>query len=338
MNTRQRTYTTLAVGLLVIGVAAHRADARRITIKQDLSATGVDPDASGKVQAQISKLKSGMRAKLDLKARRLDPKTTYVVLLNGVKVGTLSTTPAGNARTRFSSQPRRKDQLLGVDPRGMQIEIHNSAGDGVLETHVPEDTIDPTHVRCCLPHDSGDDEQPECEDDFTSDDCTAAGGTDMGAGSCLPNPCAGSTPPPSQDTVACCTPEDDGQPECELRSTAGCSEHHGIALTATSCDPNPCTSTTPSTPETVRCCLADDHETECEHRTAERCAAQGGTDMGPGACSPNPCAAPPAENNIRCCTSTDSGGTECEQRTLDQCTAHGGMSKGPGSCDPNPCG
>ena len=340
-HTRQRTYIVTVIAVLAIGVAAHRADAgRSINIKQNLAATGVDPDASGQIQAQVSRPKSGMRAKLDLKGRRLDANATYTVLLNGVPIGTLTTTPGGNGRARFTSQPRRRDQLLGVDPRGMQVEVRNANGDGVLETSVPDNGMDPTHVPCCIPQ-SDANEQPECED-LTAEACTAAGGATSSAASCLPNPCQGATPPPPQDDVVCCTPEEDGVTdngaECEMRSTASCSEHNGINLGAGSCHPNPCVSTTPSNPDTVQCCVTDEEETECKHRTAELCATQGGTDMGPGSCSPNPCASQPPADHVRCCLPKDSGGTECEQRTAEQCTAQGGTSAGPGTCDASACG
>jgi hypothetical protein len=335
-HTRLRVCTATAVAVLLIGVGAHRADAgKSIKIKIGLSATGVDQDASGQVQAQIVSPKSGMRANLDLKARRLDPNTTYQVLLNGVPVGTLTTTPGGNARARFSTLPRRKDQLLGADPRGMQIEVRNSNGDGVLETTVPDNGMDPTKIPCCIAQSGGSNEQPECED-LTADACTAAGGVASGASSCLPNPCEGANPPP-QDNVVCCTPEDNGA-ECETRSVASCSARGGINLGAGSCDPNPCASTTPANPDTVQCCLTDQEETECEHRTADRCAAQGGTNMGPGSCKPNPCAAQLPADAVRCCLAKDSGGAECEQRTADQCTTQGGTNAGPGTCDASVCG
>jgi hypothetical protein len=346
-HTRERTRIALAVGLLVVGVAAHRAEARSITINQSLAATGVDPNANGQVQARIAKPRSGMRAKLALKARGLDPKASYTVLLNGVPVGTLSTTPAGNARVQFSSQPRQKDQLLGVDPRGAQIEVRNDNGDDVLDANMPATGMDPTKVQCCIAQSGDSSQQPECED-LTPDACTAAGGVDSGATSCLPNPCEGATPPPPQDNVVCCIPEEDGVTNdeggvsdngagCEMRSAASCSQHHGIQLAATSCDPNPCTSTTPANPDTVQCCVTDEGETECKQRTLDRCNAQGGTSMGAGSCSPNPCPSTSPADQVRCCLPNDSGGTECEQRTLDQCTTQGGMSAGPGTCDASTC-
>ncbi len=334
MSTRKRICTAFAVGALVVGVAT-RADARSITIKQNLSATGVDADAMGRVQAQISSPKSGMRGKLDVTVRRLDPGATYTVLLNGVPIGTVTTTAGGSGRARFSSQPRRKDQLLGTDPRGTQIEVRNGNGDDVLDTTVPNGGTDPTNVRCCIPHSGDSNEQPECEDTAPAA-CTAAGGVDSGASSCLPNPCEGATPPPPQDSVVCCTPEDNGA-ECEMRSTAKCSDHGGVNLGAGTCDPNPCTATPPTNPETVQCCVTDEEETECKQRTAERCTAHGGANMGAGSCSPNPCTSTPPVDQVICCLPHDSGGSECEQQSAAQCTAHGGTSMGTGSCDPNPC-
>lgn len=295
-----------------------------------------------------------MRAKLALKARGLDPNASYTVLLNGVPVGTLTTTPAGNARVQFSSQPRQKDQLLGVDPRGAQIEVRNDSGDDVLDANMPATGMDPTKVQCCIAQSGDSNQQPECED-LTPDACTAAGGVDSGATSCLPNPCEGATPPSPQDNVVCCTPEEDGVTNeedgvtndeggvtdngtgCEMRSAASCSQHHGIQLAGTSCDPNPCTSTTAANPQTVQCCVTDEGETECKQRTLDRCTAQGGTSMSAGSCSPNPCAGTPPADQAICCLPHDSGGSECEHETADQCTAQGGTSMGTGGCDPNPC-
>jgi hypothetical protein len=332
----------LVTALAVVGFSPAPAHAgNRIRIKQSLVATGVDVDARGDVKVKIDHPKTGMRARLNLTAKRLAPSTTYEVVLDGVRVGTLTTNRRGNGRARFSSQPRGKDQLLGTDPRGMQVEMRNDAGDGVLETHMPDDTIDPTHVRCCLPHSGDDSEAPECED-RTPEACVAAGGVDLGAGSCLPNPCEAATPPPPVEHVVCCTP-DDPEPECEVRSAATCSEHHGVNLGTGTCDPNPCAGSTPSSPETVRCCLPDDHGTECEHRTPELCATQGGTSIGAGICDANACGTtpPPAGGTTRCCLPHGGGGlepAECENRTAEQCAAQGGTDIGAGSCDPNPCG
>jgi hypothetical protein len=323
-------------GLLLAGVAAHRTDARSITIVQNLSATGVDADASGQVQARIINPRGGMRAKLDLKARQLDRNATYRVLLNGVPIGTLTTNPGGSGRARFSSQPRRRDQLLGADPRGTQIEVRNSDGVDVLDTTVPNDGTDPTKIHCCIAQSGESNQQPECED-LPPQACTDAGGSDSTATSCLPNPCEGATVPPPQDNVVCCTPEDDGA-ECEMRSAASCSKHQGIAVDATSCDANPCTSTTPANPATVQCCVTDEEETECKQRTLDQCTAQGGLSQGAGTCHPNPCTSTPPTDQVRCCLPTDSGGTECEQRTADQCQTQGGSSAGPGSCDASSCG
>lgn len=347
MNTRERICIVFVAALLVVGAATHCAAASSITIQQSLSATGVDPNASGQLQAQISNLKSGMRGKLYLKALQLDPSANYVVLLNGVPIGSLTTTPGGKGRARFSSQPRRRDQLLGVDPRGSQIEVRNANGDDVLETTVPTPGVDPTKIHCCIAQSEDSGTQPECED-LTPDACTAAGGVDSGASSCLPNPCQGTAPPPPQDNVVCCTPEGDGVTdqgddggtdnagECELRSATSCSAHGGINLGAGTCDSNPCSATTPTNPQTVQCCMSDGEETECHQRTADKCTGDGGTNMGAGTCNPNPCTSTPPADQVACCV-PDNGGSECEQRTADQCTAQGGTSMGAGNCDSNPC-
>ena len=115
----------------------------------------------------------------------------------------------------------------------------------------------------------------------------ARGGSVSTATSCLPNPCEGSTPPPTGDVV-CCIPDDSG-PECEDRTSSECAAQGGIVVTATSCVDNPCAGTPSGDPD-IRCCLPDDSGTECEDRTPAECAAQGGVDIGAGACTVDACA------------------------------------------------
>ena len=201
----------------------------------------------------------------------------------GVRIGTLGTNAAGNGRARFRTEPGRRDQLLGVDPRGKSVAVLDDGGAIVLGGVVPSGSLDPTDVRCCLPDDSG----PECED-RTAAECAALGGVDLGPGSCLPNPCDAGTPPDPAADIVCCLPDDSG-PECEDRTPAECSAGGGINLGAGACTPNPCPPVGPAPGDDVRCCLPDDSGPECEDRTAAECAAQGGVNIGPGSCMPNPC-------------------------------------------------
>jgi hypothetical protein len=129
----------------------------------------------------------------------------------------------------------------------------------------------------------------ECED-RTAAECAAAGGVDLGPGSCLPNPCDHTPPPPDGTDIVCCLPDDSG-PECEDRTAAECSAQGGIAVAAASCLPNPCPPLAPGPDDDVRCCLPDDSGPECEDRTAAECTALGGVNIGPGTCLPNPCMA-----------------------------------------------
>jgi hypothetical protein len=136
----------------------------------------------------------------------------------------------------------------------------------------------------------------------------AQGGTVSEATSCLPNPCAGTTPTAGRDVI-CCIPDDSG-PECEDRTVDECAVQGGIVVEGNSCLPNPCTATTPGDPD-IRCCLPDDSGTECEDRTPEECVAQGGIDIGPGMCTPNACAEvvpPPGGGNA-------SARVRCERRS-----------------------
>jgi hypothetical protein len=271
-----RTLGALAVGVLVVSARPAMAGER---LKQALTPVA---DASARGLTRLV-LKASDNGRFEVQVRKLDPNTTYEILVGGVKVGTLSTRGGGSGRVRFRSRPRGHDLLLGFDPRGQVLTVRSSTGADALVGTVPGgSTGNPSgNVVCCIPDDRG----SECED-RTADECTAQGGTVSTATSCLPNPCADA--PPVDADVVCCLPDDSG-PECEDRTAAECAAQGGMAVQATSCQPNPCAATPPADGDT-RCCLPDDSGAECEDRTPAQCIARGGTDMGPGSCTPNPCA------------------------------------------------
>jgi hypothetical protein len=234
-NTRRKWHT--ALGLIAIGGLAVLTpaivEARGTKARQQLTATGVDPDARGRVKVEIRDRSAGLEGRFEVRARKLDALSTFDVTLDGVRIGSFTTRRNGSGKARFDTRPRGDDQLLGVDPRGRTAAVVDGLGAVVLQTAISSSSIDPNDVRCCLPDDSG----PECED-RTAAECAAAGGVDMGPGSCLPNPCSVSQPPPGGDIV-CCIPDDSG-PECEDRTAAECSAQGGVNLGPGSCTPNPC--------------------------------------------------------------------------------------------------
>jgi hypothetical protein len=271
----------LALGLACCAVllAVIPEDANALGVRQTLVATGADADASGKASLKVKKRKGQLSGQLVVLGKKLDADATYEIAVDGVRLGTLETNRRGKGKARFRTSPRAgKDQLLGVDPRGRTITIV-VGGVPVLTGALSDDSLDDGDVRCCVPDDSG----TECED-RTPAECDAEGGVNLGAGSCLPNPCEGTTP---GDEVVCCLPDDSG-PECEDRTPAQCAAEGGVSLGAGACVPEPCT-TMPPPDGDVRCCLADDSGTECEDRTAGECALLGGLNLGPGTCLPNPC-------------------------------------------------
>ena len=221
----------LAAATLIAEPSA--AKSRSVSVKRDLAPTGVDADARGETRLFIRARSGGLDGKLEVQVRHLDRRSTYDVSLDGIRIGSLTTGRSGSGRARFRSSPRGRDQLLGADPRGRAIVISGSAG-AVLGVTVPDDSIDASKIRCCLPDDSG----PECED-RTSAECITQGGDDLGPGTCLPNPCEGVTPPPSDADIRCCLPDDSGA-ECEDRTPAECAAQVGVNLGAGSCVPNPC--------------------------------------------------------------------------------------------------
>jgi len=264
-------------------------------VKEELSATSMAPDARGKARLTLRGSKHG---KFGVLAKHLAGGKQFDVIVGGVKVGALSTNGGGNGRVRFSTQPGTKDTLLGFDPRGARVIVRDEDGDDVLVGDMPDDD-DGTTIACCISEGDDDDGvgNTECEE-TTPEECQEEGGTPIGvpggtAASCLPNPCA-TTPPPQP--VICCTNEshdDETEAECEAVETqAECADDGGMVVSATSCDPNPCTVTPPA--NRTACCITeagdgDPGETECEVLSAETCMEEGGAVNTATTCEPDPC-------------------------------------------------
>lgn len=284
----------LAAALAAWMVAGEPAVARSQSQveKQELVATGADPDASGRAKLRVTDLTDG---RFEVRVRRLDSNATYEILVDGVRVGDVRTSSGGSGKARFRTRPRSsKDRLLGFDPRGAVVAIRNAAGSDVLAVRLAAPASDDGDVICCIPDDSG----PECED-RTPAECAAEGGVVSTATSCLPDPCAGVTPPGGGDVV-CCIPDDSG-PECEDRTSAECAAEGGVVVAATSCSPNPCVGVVPPADTDIQCCLPDDSGAECEDRTPAECVVDGGVNLGAGVCGVDSCTSipPPAGGTVR---------------------------------------
>src|SRR5262249_52420569 len=127
INLKEETMTTrrknLPAGPLAAGIAALALRLVAVPARashpgqQTLTPTDTDQDARGRAQLVLRTDEDG---KFDVIAKKLDPDQTFDVIVNGVKVGTLTTTGGGSGRARFRSRPRSgDDQLLGFDPRGV---------------------------------------------------------------------------------------------------------------------------------------------------------------------------------------------------------------------------
>src|SRR5262245_32162392 len=263
---------------------------------KDLSPTVVNPNASGRASAMITGRGSKHKAKLRLTTRNLAPGQSFTVKVGDVPVAALTTSATGRGRVKLSTLPGRRDQPLGVNPFGRHIAVADEQGEDELETDLPDEPLEPGDVRCCLPGSPLGAFPQECEQQ-TPEECAAEGGTSLGAGSCVPDPCN-----VGGEIVQCCEADEDGEPDdegpdCELQSAAECSEEGGISLGAGSCEPNPCMPTMP--PDVLRCCVAEEEEEEgleleCEQLTAAHCAAEGGNTIGAGPSDTKPCVASPS--------------------------------------------
>jgi len=131
----------------------HDADARS-RARVALAPTAADANASGRARLSI---KSPSDGQFEVKIRRLDPNTTYQLIVGGVHVGDITTTGGGNGKVRFRSRPRNdRDLPLGFDPQNATIVVRNAAGVDVLTATLPDANPDnDDDVVCCIPDDSG---------------------------------------------------------------------------------------------------------------------------------------------------------------------------------------
>jgi len=289
----------------VAGLAINAAASAVVT--QQLTGTAHAPSARGQARLVLKTRSSG---KFSVKAKHLAAGQTFDVVVNKIKVGTLTTNAIGSGSAKFSTTPKRRSALLGFDPRGDEVEVRDDQGNDDLDGGMPDGHPE-SAIGCCLgndddqgdDNDQGDEGQGECEE-LTAASCTAAGGTVTTATSCLPNPCA-STPPPT--TVVCCLAHSatgafvDDEPEVECEddvSQAKCVADGGTVVQAPSCDAHPCQPVPP--PNLVICCVSQGDQgeqegepqtepSECEHITAARCMAAGGTISAATSCEPDPC-------------------------------------------------
>ena len=219
-----RSVISLSMVFAMAALMPCAANAR--SVKQSLRPTGVEPNAQGVAAASIHA--KANRGRFRVSGRNLKPGKTFGISVAGVRIGSLTTNAAGAGVARFTSPQRANAQHLGVDPRGKLVEVSDDQGEDVMEAHMPDDADDQGNVQCCLADD--DDDGAECEE-TTADECATKGGTNLGTGTCFPNPCPTSQPMPD---IQCCLPDDDG-PECEEESAAECSADGGVNMGTGSC-------------------------------------------------------------------------------------------------------
>jgi len=279
-------FSTLAATVAAVAIAAGvvRVHAAHNVQRVDLVATPVTPAARGWTTLHVS---HGATTTFVVSARALAPHAAFDVVVDGVKVGSLTTSGGGNGKLRFRSRPRGHDAVLGFDPQGADVVIRDHDGhDCLIGSGHPGDSAS---GACCLPdgHDDGEHCAP-----LAAARCTAKGGTVPTTNSCFPNPCA--TPPPV-DTVACCIPDsargahvdEDGDVDCHELTSAACAAAGGTVVTATSCHPNPCAPVPPA--DKIACCVTEhEGDTDCKQMTSERCTSLGGSAAG-AFCDPDPC-------------------------------------------------
>lgn len=290
MRSRSRVHRSIVgvlVGALALAAGFAAVHAAQPVQRTDLVATSVTPGARGWTTLHAGHSKTTFV----VVTRALPPRAPFDVVVNGVKVGSLTTNPAGNGKVRFRNVPHGHDVLLGFDPQGADVVVRDHDGHDCLSGHGGHPG-DSASAACCLPDTHDDDGDGPCLP-LPAAVCTAKGGTVPAASSCFPDPC----PSSPANEVICCVPEsargawlwhdEDGEVECRDVSSADCAAAGGTVVTATSCHPNPCAPTPPA--NLIACCVPEhDGDTDCKELTTERCTSLGGSAAG-AFCDADPC-------------------------------------------------
>ena len=175
------------IGVIVLdaGARSSRRPARK-SVRGALHATGADANAEGTFEENIEDglPDSGGESagEMTVRAANLAPRSRFTVNAAGTPVANFRTNGAGEGKVRV------KGKKLAVDPRGQRLSVTDSNGDEVLAGEVGDPTA-PGAIRCCL---ATADEQG-CSDLLPAE-CASAGGADLGAGSCDPDPCPNAEP------------------------------------------------------------------------------------------------------------------------------------------------
>ena len=155
------------------------------------------PQPDGSFTENVESSANGIRGALMLRVNKLSPSATYGVNLGGTRVGTIKTNGLGSGIAMFRTQVRGnrhggRTQSLTVDPRGKLVTLTDTGENEMLEGEISDPTT-PGGIQCCLNTHGPSGDQQGC-DSLLPAECVAAGGTDMGAGTCEPDPCPNTGP------------------------------------------------------------------------------------------------------------------------------------------------
>src|SRR5262249_15146641 len=144
----------MAVGfsaaVVVVGAMAV-AKTGGVNITRKLTATGHAPRARGLAKLR---LRSGASGTFSVRAKHLPGGQTFDVVVNKVKVGTLTTSPRGSGTAKFSTAPHGRAAMLGFQPQGAKVEVRDEQGEDDLEGEMPGENPSGA-IGCCLSDDDG---------------------------------------------------------------------------------------------------------------------------------------------------------------------------------------
>lgn len=128
MNTKNsklgRAAAILSATALVLVLGASVSGAKeRSKVKAHFDNTGVDLDASGRVEAVFK----ASKAKFKIKLKHLDPNSVYTFLVDGVPEADFTTNDEGNGKIGFKTNALAAARILDFDPRTSVLAISDGS-------------------------------------------------------------------------------------------------------------------------------------------------------------------------------------------------------------------
>jgi hypothetical protein len=126
-DTQVKTIVSVVLSgcMLAAGLSGEARAEDKAKVRAELSATGIDADASGAAKATIRTSSS----KLKVIGRGLEPGDDYTLVAGGVPRAVVTATASGKVVVKLRQPATGTDDALDFDPRGKEVELRHGTDD-----------------------------------------------------------------------------------------------------------------------------------------------------------------------------------------------------------------